>query len=164
MGWVWSGPAPEAESACSLLTTHTLRVDAHEEDMRLDDTLFIQITRNIWIQSICPPGLHCTSRCHYEVHLPWRKPRCILPDNYQLSLERLQSLMCRLRWTPDIFRVCFCHSEAWNNSTELQSLTLKWWVKFTTYHIMPWLSDVRKPQKSEWCMMHLCSVGRTISQ
>ncbi len=31
LGWVLSGPAPEAESACSLLTTHTLRVDAHEE-------------------------------------------------------------------------------------------------------------------------------------
>lgn len=38
LGWVLSGPVPAIESSCSLVTTHTLRVDACEESS-LNDTL-----------------------------------------------------------------------------------------------------------------------------
>ena len=39
---------------------------------------------------------------HYEVCLPWKEPRLILPDNYELSKRRLHSLLRRLNQTPDI--------------------------------------------------------------
>ena len=33
----------------------------------------------------------------YEVHLPWKDNQVTIPDNYQLSLRRLESLLKRLR-------------------------------------------------------------------
>ena len=110
MGWVLSGPAPEAESTCSLLTTHALTVDSQEVS-RLDDTL-----RAFWeLESL---GISGSSQSvhqefednikfkdgRYEVCLPWKKPRRLIPDNYELSRKRLQSLLRRLRQTPSIFQ------------------------------------------------------------
>lgn len=40
----------------------------------------------------------------YEVSLPWKDPHDTLPDNYQLSLKRLQSLLRRLRQSPETLR------------------------------------------------------------
>ncbi len=40
----------------------------------------------------------------YEVCLPWKHPCPLLPDNHQLSLRRLQSVLCRLRQTPIILQ------------------------------------------------------------
>ena len=88
LGWVLSGPAPEAEATCSLLTTHThsLRVDSQEVS-KLDDAL-----RVFWeLESLEISGSSQSVHQefedsisfkdgHYEVHLPWKKPRRLLPD------------------------------------------------------------------------------------
>ena len=43
-----------------------------------------------------------TFRNHrYEVRLPWKEDHDLLPDNYTLSLCRLQSLLRRLRLKPE---------------------------------------------------------------
>jgi hypothetical protein len=36
----------------------------------------------------------------YEVHLPWKDNQVTIPDNYQLSLRRLESLLWRLQQDP----------------------------------------------------------------
>ena len=40
----------------------------------------------------------------YEVHLPWKTPHPLLPDNYQLSRKRLENLLERLRHEPEVLR------------------------------------------------------------
>ena len=40
----------------------------------------------------------------YRVKLPWKDPSMVLPDNYELSLRRLHSLLNRLRQKPDPLR------------------------------------------------------------
>lgn len=91
LGWVLSGPVPAAEQSMSLITTHTLNVDAHEES-NLDDTL-----RGFWeLESLRITGsdrsVHQGFEEHisfkdgcYEVSLPWPHP--ILPDNYNILQE-----------------------------------------------------------------------------
>ena len=41
---------------------------------------------------------------HYEVSLPWKATHPPLPENYELSLRRLQGLLSRLREKPDILK------------------------------------------------------------
>ena len=107
LGWVLSGPAPITES-CTLLTTHTLRVDTQEEES-LDNTL-----KSFWeLESLGVSGPSKSVQQEfeesiafkdgrYEVCLPWKKPRPLLPDNYGNSLRRLQGLLRRLKQMPDI--------------------------------------------------------------
>jgi len=110
LGWVLSGPVPDAEASCSFLTTHVLRVDSHDE-VSLNDTL-----RAFWeLESL---GISESDRTvhqefeenisfkdgRYEVGLPWKKPHPILPDNYEVSQRHLQGLLRRLRQTPDILQ------------------------------------------------------------
>ena len=42
----------------------------------------------------------------YEVHLPWKTPHPLLPDNYQyhFSRKRLENLLERLRHEPEVLR------------------------------------------------------------
>ena len=110
LGLVLSGPVPTAESSCSLLTTHTLRVGS-KEDKSLDDTL--QAFWKLELLVITSPGQSVQQEFEenisfksgrYEVSLPWKKPRPILPDNYDLSLKWLQGLLRWLHWIPDILR------------------------------------------------------------
>ena len=42
------------------------------------------------------------SEGRYQVSLPWKLQHRLLPDNYQLSLRRLEGLLKRLRQTPDV--------------------------------------------------------------
>ncbi len=110
LGWVLSGPVPAVESSCSLLTAHTLKVDSREE-RSLDDAL-----RAFWeLESLGICGANQSVHQEfeqnisfkdgrYEVGLPWRKPRPILPDNHELSQKRLHSLLRRLRQSPAILQ------------------------------------------------------------
>ncbi len=110
LGWVLSGPVPAVESSCSLLTAHTLKVDSREE-RSLDDVL-----RAFWeLESIGICGANQSVHQEfeqntsfkdglYEVGLPWRKPRPILPDNHELSQKHLHSLLRRLRQSPAILQ------------------------------------------------------------
>ena len=38
----------------------------------------------------------------YEVHLPWKTPHPLLPDNYDLSMKRLDNLLKRLHQDPKV--------------------------------------------------------------
>ena len=115
LGWVLSGPTNSMdlpESSVNLVTTHVLRVDSQEcENRGLEEGL-----RSFWeLESL---GISSPEKTlyedfsksvtfrdgRYEVSLPWREVHEPLPDNYQLSLGRLRSLLHRLKQTPDIFQ------------------------------------------------------------
>jgi len=107
LGWVLSGPATAAD--CCLLTTHALRIDSREEES-LNDTLHafwelesLGISESLSVHQEFRESTSSKDG-RYEVCLPWKKPRPILPDNYELSKKRLQGLLRRLRQTPDIFQ------------------------------------------------------------
>jgi len=40
----------------------------------------------------------------YEVALPWKETRGVLPSNYELSLKRLMGLLRRLGQSPEVFQ------------------------------------------------------------
>ena len=46
----------------------------------------------------------------YEVHLPWKTPHPLLPDNYQyqFSRKRLENVLERLRHDPEVLREYDC--------------------------------------------------------
>ena len=115
LGWVLSGPTRFKElDHCSmnLVTTHVLRVDTQQNDSKsLDATL-----RSFWdLESL---GIRETETTmydefasaiafkdgRYEVSLPWRDFHEPLPDNYQLSCNRLRGLLHRLKQTPAVLR------------------------------------------------------------
>ena len=115
LGWVLSGPTQVTDQdqlSVNLLATHTLRVDTQQSGMgSLDDRL-----RSFWeLESLGIRGPEKTlyeefsgsvkfQDGRYEVALPWKEVHEPLPDNYQLSLRRLQGLLRRLRQTPAILQ------------------------------------------------------------
>lgn len=111
LGWVLSGPTPSSNPAlrsatnCSVIATHLLRVDCQA----LESTQLEEQLRSFWeLESL---GIHEEERTlyddfassitfkngRYKVLLPWKDFHEPLPDNYLLSLKRLQGLLCRLR-------------------------------------------------------------------
>ena len=108
LGWVLSGPVSllaQEQAVAGLVVTHTLRVDSQlQEEETLDSRL-----KSFWeLESlgIIDPdrSVHdefgdtiCFKDGRYEVALPWKDPHPTLPDNYQLSLKRLQGLLRRLQ-------------------------------------------------------------------
>jgi len=95
-----------------LTTTHVLRADAQQtESVGLDEQL-----RSFWeLESLGIQEEEKTlyddfannitfSDGRYKVSLPWKEFHEPLPDNYQLSLKRLQGLLCRLRQDPAILK------------------------------------------------------------
>ncbi len=114
-GWVLTGPIPfmeQAQLSTSLMTTHTLRIDAQSQaDHTLEESL-----QSFWkLESL---GIVAPERSvleefgesiefkegRYEVSLPWKEQYPVLPDNYQLSLNRLRGLVRRLRHDPTILQ------------------------------------------------------------
>ena len=108
LGWVLSGPVgfTTQDTPCSTLMTHSLYVDTilSQDAQMLDDRL-----KSFWdLESFGINNLERTvhdefqDKIHftegrYEVSVPWKDPHPPLPDNYQLSLKRLQGLLQRLR-------------------------------------------------------------------
>ena len=115
LGWVLSGPTQATEQgqpAVNLLATHTLRVNTQQSDTTsLDDRL-----RSFWeLESLGIQAPEVTlyekftstigfQDGRYEVALPWKEVHEPLPSNYQLSLQRLQGLLRRLRQSPSILQ------------------------------------------------------------
>ena len=107
IGWVLSGPAPCLDSSTSLMTS-TLFVT---QEGRLDEQL-----RSFWEleslgvlegeQSVYEKFTDMIQfkDGRYEVSLPWKDQHPTLPDNYQLSLKRLHSLLHRLRQDPALLQ------------------------------------------------------------
>jgi len=115
LGWVLSGPTQPTElamnSAACVATTHLLRVDSqHAESAQLSEVL-----RSFWeLESL---GIHEQKTLYdeftkqvgfqegrYKVSLPWKDLHEPLSDNYQLSVNRLNGLLRRLRRTPEILK------------------------------------------------------------
>ena len=96
----------------NLITTHVLRTDAQmPENTGLDAQL-----RSFWeLESLI---IHKVEKTlyddfasnvtfwdgRYKVPLPWKEFHEPLPDNYQLSLKRLQGLLHRLKQDPAIIK------------------------------------------------------------
>lgn len=40
----------------------------------------------------------------YEIHLPWKLPHPILPDNYELSIKWSSNLLKRLNQDPEVLK------------------------------------------------------------
>ena len=110
LGWILSGPVIGCSSA---LVTHILMTESkglHSSKSGLDqqlkkfwelesmgiseeeDTLYEQFKANVVFNGE-----------RYQVALPWIDTFKVLPDNYSLSLKRLNGLLRRLRQQPMIF-------------------------------------------------------------
>lgn len=116
-GWILSGPVPglTLEPAVTCLSTvHMMKVDAsvcssHQEIANLEgrlqafwdlDTLGIkECETSVYDNFIESVSFHDGRYC---VRLPWKSPRVMLPDNFDLSQKRLLNLLKRLRQTPHI--------------------------------------------------------------
>ena len=115
LGWVLSGPSlcdKSGRCAMNLSVTHVLHSETHSvEPCALDEQL-----RAFWeLEAL---GIQDEEKTlyddftgavkfengRYKVPLPWREFRDPLPDNYQLSVNRLQGLLRRLRQDPAILR------------------------------------------------------------
>ena len=116
LGWVLSGPIHGAtqddRQQNNLVTTHVLKSAVKPVDVTnegLDGNL-----RTFWeLESlgIKPKSLYeefeekiSFKNERYEVHLPWKSPHPLLPDNYDLSAKRLTNLLKRLRQDPEVLR------------------------------------------------------------
>ena len=115
LGWVLSGSVPLSmprKQSTNLMTVHTLRIDAQPS---VEDTLEESL-HSFW--SLESLGIKVPEQSlieefgetiqlkngRYEVSLPWKEQHDVLPDNYLLSLNRLQGLVRRLRQEPDILQ------------------------------------------------------------
>lgn len=107
LGWVLSGPSAHGETGCcamNLSVTHVLRVDTCSAEPTLEDqlrafweleALGIQDKEKTLYDSFTEAVKFENGR--YKVPLPWKEFHDTLPDNYQLSLSRLQGLLRRLK-------------------------------------------------------------------
>ena len=115
LGWVLSGPSSHedpGQCAMNLNVTHVLHVDSCPiEPQTLEDQL-----RAFWeLEALGIPDKEKTlydtftkavkfENGRYKVPLPWREFHDSLPDNYQLSLHRLQGLLRRLKQDPAVLK------------------------------------------------------------
>ena len=116
LGWVLSGPSSHSEpnqGAVNLSVTHVLHIETAPEDLSctLDDQL-----RAFWeLEALGIRGEERTlyddftgvvefENGRYKVPLPWREFHDPLPDNYHLSVTRLQGLLRLLRQDPAILK------------------------------------------------------------
>ena len=114
LGWVLSGPIgpiPHTGRQTTLVT-HTLHVECAPQ---LNEPSLEERLKSFWdLESL---GITQPDRTvidefqdsirfvdgRYEVSLPWKDSCPVLPDNYQLSLRRLQGLLLRLQKDKDVF-------------------------------------------------------------
>ena len=114
VGWVLSGPVkgapPDLRSSINIASTHVLRCStqhsnpseaAIESNLKRFwelESLGINPVEQSVYEKFLSTVTHRDGR--YEVHLPWKYSQVTIPDNYQLSLKRLESLLKRLREDP----------------------------------------------------------------
>ena len=114
VGWVLSGPVkgapPDSRSSINIASTHVLRCStqhSNPSEAAIESNLkrFWELESlgiNPLEQSVYEEFLSTVTHRdgRYEVHLPWKDSQVTIPDNYQLSLKRLESLLKRLREDP----------------------------------------------------------------
>ena len=112
IGWVLSGPITSPNNFQTQndtnLITHVLRVGTSNSNERLNEQLgafweleslgISESESSVYEQFEKEISF---SGGRYEVSLPWKDPLSTLPDNYQLSSKRLQSLLRRLQQGPE---------------------------------------------------------------
>ena len=89
----------------NLVTTHVLMTARKPVDITnesLDGSLW-----RFWEVGVRPRSVYeefkesiTFKNDRYEVHLPWKWPHPILPDNFELSIRRLSNLPKRLNQDP----------------------------------------------------------------
>ena len=116
LGWVLSGPTNGAvqndQQQNNLVTTHVLKTATKPVDITnesLDGSL-----QRLWdLESlgVRPRSVYeefeeriTFENDRYKVHLPWKLPHPILPDNYELSMKRLSNLLKRLNQDPEVLK------------------------------------------------------------
>ena len=116
LGWVLSGPVPTDKkptlSSVAFIATHALRVAAEVPSETTSDELLHKLRdlESIGIgkdkesvhESFLKNVLFKDGR--YHVDLPLKERHAFLPDNYDLSLARLNSVVRRLRRDPPMFQ------------------------------------------------------------
>jgi hypothetical protein len=113
LGWVLSGPIPSNHkgrlSNANLVATHVLRVAAQtrettdEQLSRLWDMESIGIREKETVHEAFKKNITFKDE-RYNVTLPVKEKHAILPDNYDLSLARLNKQVKRLRKEPEILK------------------------------------------------------------
>ena len=109
LGWVLSGPTRFGDgNVChtNLATTHVLLVDTQLDQCLQSfwdlETSGIRSTEKTVYDEFSESITFCEGR--YQVSLPWKQQHKPLPENYQLCVRRLDSLLKRLRQTPDVMQ------------------------------------------------------------
>jgi len=116
LGWVLSGPvqgSPSGTSSVNLITTHSLRVDAYQQ--QTESALEGQLKMFWDLESLGirrdEPSVYdefqrgiVYKHPRYEVSLPWRETHPALHDHYKLALRRLNGLLKRLKQNPEVLR------------------------------------------------------------
>ena len=116
LGWVLSGPVQGSSlvtSSVNLITTHSLRVDAYQQQM--ESTLESQLKMFWDLESLGvrpnEPSVYdefqrgiVYKHPRYEVSLPWKCAHPPLNDHYELVLRRLNGLLNRLKQDPEVLK------------------------------------------------------------
>ena len=116
LGWVLSGPTNGAvqndQQQNNLVTMHVLKTATKPVDITnesLDGSL--QRFWDLKSLGVRPRSVYekfeeriTFEKDRYKVHLPWKLPHPILPDNYKLSMKRLSNLLKRLNQDPEVLK------------------------------------------------------------
>eukprot|EP00794_Sanderia_malayensis_P001252 gene1252-biopygen481 len=125
LGWVLSGPVPcdrrSLSCAANMVSTHVLRISAGNPVVlesqssatsesapslcnRLWDLESVGIGNEDTVYDTVTKNITMTKCGKYNVKLLSKEEHEILPDNYEWSVARLNSLLNRLRKDPDLLR------------------------------------------------------------
>ena len=116
LGWVLSGPTNGAvqndQQQNNLVTTHVLKTATKPVDIT-NESLDGSLQRFWDLESlgVRPRSVYeefeeriTFENDRYKVHLTWKLPHPILPDNYELSMKRLSNLLKRLNQDPEVLK------------------------------------------------------------
>ena len=116
LGWVLSGPTNGAvqndQQQNNLVTMHVLKTATKPVDITIE-SLDGSLQRFWDLKSlgVRPRSVYekfeeriTFEKDRYKVHLPWKLPHPILPDNYELSMKRLSNLLKRLNQDPEVLK------------------------------------------------------------
>ena len=116
IGWVLSGPKNGAvqndQQQNNLVTTHVLKTATKPVDIT-NESLDGSLQRFWDLESlgVRPRSVYeefegriTFENDRYKVHLPWKLPHPILPNNYELRMKRLSNLLKRLNQDPEVLK------------------------------------------------------------
>ena len=123
LGWILSGPVPREDMSSvstNVVSSHTLRVNTQLEtnivtSNRSDDLLVEQVKQFWELESIGVLPNEGTVRDkfldsihqvegRYEVNLPGKEHHRLLPDNYEVAISRLNSVLKQLKKTHELLQ------------------------------------------------------------